>query len=85
MTRLFATTASLIFVAAAAFAASGSSFENELTVIEIEVPATKLAECRETLSQVAQMPTVSDDGTPLLFGVDDDLPSVICVVSEQSA
>lgn len=80
MTRLLATTAGLICVAAAALAATGALEDNGPTVIEIEVSAAKLSECRDTLAEVAQMPAVYDNGSPILFGADEDLPSVTCVV-----
>ncbi|SNR28068.1 hypothetical protein [Puniceibacterium sediminis] len=80
MTRLFAIAAGMICVAAAAWAATGALDDGGPTVIEIEVTAGKLSECRATLAQVARMPAVSDSGTPILFGVNEDLPTVACVV-----
>ncbi|SIT16041.1 hypothetical protein SAMN05421759_12335 [Roseivivax lentus] len=52
-------------------------------MIEIVVSADKLAECRETLAQVAAMPARHDNGTPLLLDWgQSDLPKVACVVGE---
>ena len=51
-------------------------------VITIEVAPEELARCRETLAQVAAMPAVSDDGTPLPVSASAGLPQVACVVSE---
>ncbi len=80
MKRLIALTTALTCVAAAAWAATGSFDDSGPTVIEIEVSADKLSECRETLSEVAQMPAVYDNGSPILFGVNEELPTVACVV-----
>ncbi|KMK66483.1 hypothetical protein [Puniceibacterium sp. IMCC21224] len=66
--------------AAAAWAATEALGNDGPTVIEIEVAANELAECRATLSQVAQMPAVYDNGSPILFNFSDDLPTVDCVV-----
>ncbi len=80
MTRLIAATSALICVAAAAWAASGSLDAQVPTVIRIEVSTAELTDCRETLSDAAQMPAVHDNGSPILFGTSDDLPTVACVV-----
>ncbi|WP_146592229.1 hypothetical protein [Puniceibacterium confluentis] len=80
MTRLIAISAAMMTLAAAAWAATEALDAGGPTVIEIEVTADKLAECRDTLAQVSQMPAVYDNGSPILFGVNEDLPSVACVV-----
>ncbi len=72
----------LVCAAAASFAATGGLSGAEPGVIEIEVSAAELAECRATLAQVAGMPAVADNGSPLLFGASQDLPDVRCVVSD---
>ncbi|QFS83845.1 hypothetical protein FIU97_13940 [Roseivivax sp. THAF40] len=52
-------------------------------VIEISVSAGELAECQETLAQVAARPARHDNGTPILFDWgQSDLPQVRCVVGE---
>ncbi|SLN73763.1 hypothetical protein ROJ8625_03981 [Roseivivax jejudonensis] len=72
----------LLFAAAASVTATQALTPSEPEVIEIEVSADELQECRETLAQVAQMPAVTDSGSPLLLGVSEDLPSVRCVATE---
>lgn len=72
----------LLFAAAGAVAATDVLSDDAPTVIEIEVDAADLARCQETLAQVAQMPAVSDDGTPILFDASDDLPQVACVLRD---
>ena len=79
MKRTMLYSAGLVFLAAAAVAASDVLERSKADVIEISVPADQLDDCRETLSQVAEMPIVSDSGTPILFPDADELPSVICV------
>ncbi|SDH17881.1 hypothetical protein [Alloyangia pacifica] len=81
MKRLALLTAVTTCTAVAAYAATEVLGTGAATVIEIEVAPHELAECRETLQQVASMPAVSDDGTPLLFQSSDDLPQVRCVAS----
>ncbi len=66
-----------------AVAASDLIDERPQEVIEISVSADELAECRETLAQVASMPARHDNGTPILFDWgQNDMPQVRCVVSE---
>ncbi len=81
MKRLALLTAAATCTAVAAYAATEVLAPDAATVIEIEVAPHELAECRETLQQVASMPAVADDGTPLLFESSDDLPQVRCVAS----
>ena len=78
--------AAAVATAAAATAFGGTEVEPTASadVIEIEVPAHKLAECQETLAQVANMPVVTDTGTPVLFPADQSLPSVRCVVAPEA-
>lgn len=80
MRRTLIIAAGFICAAVAAVAASDALVERQADIIKIEVPAAKLAECEETLRQVAAQPAVADNGSPLLFGADNDLPSVRCVV-----
>ena len=80
MTKTYAIAAALICAAAASWSATEVLVEDEPTVIEISVTQDKLAECRETLRNVAQAPTVHDNGTPMLFDYSEDLPQVRCVV-----
>lgn len=81
MQRLALFTAAATCTAVAAFAATEVLAPDAATVIEIEVAPHELAECRETLQQVAGMPAVADDGTPLLFQSAEDLPQVRCVAA----
>ncbi|MFD1343190.1 hypothetical protein [Litorisediminicola beolgyonensis] len=80
MRRLFLFAGLLSSVAAAAYGAVGILAPVEPTIIRIEVSADRLAECRETLAQVASMPVVADNGTPALFDISPDLPQVACVL-----
>jgi len=82
MTRLFVLTAAATCVSVAAFAATEALMTDEPEVIEISVSADELADCRETLREVGQMPAVTDGGSPILFDDAADLPQVACVVSE---
>ena len=82
MRRTALTAAALTCVAAASFAATNVLKAPDPEVIEIEVSAGELNDCRETLAQVAQAPAVADNGSPLFFDRAQDLPSVRCVVSE---
>lgn len=82
MTRLFILTAAATCVSVAAFAATEALLTDEPEVIEIRVSADELADCRETLREVGQMPAVADNGSPILFDDSTDLPQVACVVSE---
>lgn len=66
-------------VAAAAFAASGAMSNTAPRTIYIEVASDELADCRETLADVASMPAYSDQGSLLLFTQQSDLPSVECI------
>ncbi|MFW2543298.1 hypothetical protein ACN2XU_11700 [Primorskyibacter sp. 2E107] len=75
-------TIALLFTAAGTFAATAALVDREPSVIEIEVDAQDLARCQETLAQVAQMPAVTDGGSPILFDSADDLPQVACVVRD---
>ncbi|ANT59632.1 hypothetical protein AYJ57_04180 [Salipiger sp. CCB-MM3] len=79
MTRLAVLTAAAICSAVAAYAANEALSSDGPTVIEIEVAPNELAACKAQLKQVGSMPAVADDGTPLLFGGNDDLPQVRCV------
>ncbi|EPX85581.1 hypothetical protein [Salipiger mucosus] len=79
MTRLIALTTAAACAAAAAFAATETLSQRPGDVIEIEVAPERLAECRETLQQVAQRPAVTDDGSPILVDTTEDLPGVVCV------
>ncbi|WP_353472859.1 hypothetical protein PVT71_02170 [Salipiger sp. H15] len=81
MKRLALLTAAATCTAVAAFAATEMLTPAAATVIEIEVAPHELAACRDTLEQVATMPAVADDGTPLLFHSDDELPQVRCVAA----
>ena len=67
---------------AAPFAADALIEKRDNTVITIEVPVEDLARCRETLRQVAQMPAVTDDGTPIASTFSEELPSVACVAKD---
>ncbi|WP_417720878.1 hypothetical protein [Salipiger sp.] len=78
MIRLAIVSAAAVCTAAAAFAAT-ELLGDEPEVIEIRVAPSELADCRDTLRQVGQMPVVTDEGTPMLFGANDDLPGVVCV------
>ncbi|MCA0964292.1 hypothetical protein [Salipiger bermudensis] len=82
MTRLFVLTAAATCVSVAAFAASEALTTDEPEVIEIRVSADELADCRDSLREVGQMPAVTDGGMPILFDNTSDLPQVTCVVSE---
>ncbi|WP_417742233.1 hypothetical protein [Salipiger sp.] len=82
MTRLFVLTAAATCVSVAAFAASEALTTDEPEVIEIRVSADELADCRDSLREVGQMPAVTDGGMPILFDNTSDLPQVACVVSE---
>ena len=80
---VLAAAAGFTFIAAAALGATDVLDRDTHEVIEIDVTADELAECRETLAQVASMPAVHDNGTPVLFNWgQSDLPEVRCVVSE---
>ncbi|WP_260348666.1 hypothetical protein [Alloyangia mangrovi] len=69
MKRLALLTAAATCTAVAAYAATEALSPGAATVIEIEVAPHELAECRETLQQVASMPAVTDDGTPPLLPI----------------
>ena len=77
MHRLAIAAAGLVTLGAAALAANDGPSASE--IIEIEVPLEKLAECQQTLREVAGMPAVHDNGTPILFDRSADLPDVRCV------
>ena len=79
MKRALLIAAAMTTAAVAAVAATDIQTTSKADVIEIQVPAHKLAECQETLAQVAGMPVVTDAGTPVLFPATQDLPSVRCV------
>ena len=51
-------------------------------VIKIEVSPDELAECRQSLREIGQMPAVTDSGSPILFDDTNDMPGVACVVTE---
>ncbi|ETX14209.1 hypothetical protein OCH239_04985 [Roseivivax halodurans JCM 10272] len=82
MPRIALATLGLASIAAASIAAAGVLERPEQDVIEIEVALDELKECRETLAQVAQMPAVSDNGSPIFFDSAQDLPGVRCVVAD---
>ncbi|ETW11709.1 hypothetical protein ATO8_15718 [Roseivivax marinus] len=77
----FVALGSIAAVAASVAAAQVMTGQTQ-EVIEITVSADELQECRETLAQVASMPAVHDNGTPILFDASSDLPSVRCVVGD---
>ncbi len=66
-------------VAAAAFAATDVVSNTAPRTIYIEVSSDELADCRQTLADVASMPTYSDEGSLLLFTQQSDLPDVQCI------
>lgn len=81
MTRLIVFALTAIFTAAGVIAATDDDiFGGNDVVMEIEVSADRLAECRQTLREVAGMPVVNDEGSTMLFHDASDLPRVICVV-----
>lgn len=81
MTRLIVVALAAIFAAAGVIASTEDDiFGGNDFVMEIEVEADRLAECRRTLHDVAGMPVVNDEGSPLLFHNASDLPRVVCVV-----
>ncbi|MCE0506850.1 MULTISPECIES: hypothetical protein [unclassified Roseivivax] len=83
MKRIALTATALICASAAALAASEVMTGPDPEVIEIEVLSSELADCRETLAQVASMPAVHDNGTPILFDWgQNDMPSVRCVATD---
>lgn len=80
MTRLPVFALATIFAAAGVIAATGDdSLGASGFVVEIKVAADRLAECRQTLHDVAGMPVVNDEGSPVLFHDAPDLPQVVCV------
>ncbi|MHA6324976.1 hypothetical protein [Roseivivax sp. CAU 1753] len=83
MRRTIFTATALIFASASAFAAGEMLLESSQDFIDISVSANELAECRKTLKQVAGMPAVHDNGTPIFFNWGaSDLPQVRCVVND---
>lgn len=81
MTRLIVFALVATFTAAGVIAATDDDiFGGKDVVMEIEVSADRLAKCRQTLSDVAGMPVVNDEGSPVLFHDAVDLPRVVCVV-----
>ncbi|TNF19620.1 MAG: hypothetical protein EP318_13930 [Rhodobacteraceae bacterium] len=81
MPRLIVLALAAIFAAAGVIAATDDAiFGGNDVVMEIEVSADRLAECRQTLRDVAGMPVVNDEGSAMLFHDTSDLPRVVCVV-----
>ncbi|GAA4218240.1 hypothetical protein J4E08_14485 [Sagittula sp. NFXS13] len=79
MTKLSALAILMAATATAAFAATDMMAPSQPEVIEIEVAPHELAQCRETLAQVASMPVVSDEGYALPVSASEGLPTVACV------
>ncbi|ETX27370.1 hypothetical protein [Roseivivax isoporae] len=77
--RVALASAALICAAAASLAATDVLGPAEPGIVTIEVAPHELAECRETLAQVAATPAVADNGSPLFFDRASDLPQVQCV------
>jgi hypothetical protein len=84
MKKTSAIATAVLFVATASWAATEVLLPDTQTVIDIPVAASELAECRQTLRDVAQRPAVTDNGSPIFFSFSQDLPSVRCVVSEDA-
>ena len=82
MTRLIAWTITAAFASVAAFAASDAMTTDAPEVIEIEVSADELASCQKGLREAAEIPAVTDAGTPIFFDRTEDMPRVACVVTE---
>ncbi|MHA7870440.1 MAG: hypothetical protein ACX93U_23455 [Salipiger thiooxidans] len=82
MTRLIVLTVFATCASVAAFAATEAMMSEEAEVIKIEVSPDELADCRQSLREIGQMPAVTDSGSPILFDDTTDMPSVACVVTE---